>query len=230
MALRGFTNSYDIADGEVSIWDDNSKIVFLTSAETMDIVSTSALDTSAGTGARTLILNGLDASFEPILEVITMNGTTPVVSVNSYLRITNCVVLSCGSLQENQGEIVLLATTTGSTQGFMNINESVIALSYTTIPAGFRGYLTKIQAQCEGSTGGGPLTVWRLLIHLNQLVGSPIITGFKFIIDSSIENTCIIETDIGGPIEPTSDVSLVAFTDTNNTLATSAVFIYFKAI
>ena len=231
MALRGFADGFDVADGEISVWDDNTKLVFLTSVETMDIVSTSALDTSAGTGARTLVLLGLDASYEPIFEIITMNGLTPVVSTLSYLRITNVVVNSCGSLQENQGDIQITATTTGSMQAHMNQFESVASLSYTTVPAGYQGFLTKLHVQLEGQTGGSnPIGVCRLVFYRNESVGAPCITGFKFVIDSNINTNFVLNTDMGGPIAATNDVSLFVSTDVNAARATSAVFIYFKAI
>jgi len=54
--------------------------------ESMTVVSTSADDTSAGIGTRTLEVHYLDASGNEQLELVTMNGTTPIALVATNIR------------------------------------------------------------------------------------------------------------------------------------------------
>src|ERR1700722_11390468 len=69
------------------VWEGASAYPFQTVATKMEILSGSASDTAAGTGAQSMMVVGLDVNFNPISEVIVMNGVTPVQSVNTYLRI-----------------------------------------------------------------------------------------------------------------------------------------------
>ena len=63
------------------------------------IVSTSTDDdgSPAGIGARTLTLTGLDGSYDIVTETITLDGTTPVNTANSYFAVHRCFVATAGS-------------------------------------------------------------------------------------------------------------------------------------
>ena len=58
-----------------------------TTAQSLEIVSTSTDDTSAGTGARTVTIIGLDANWAEQSVTVTMNGTTPVAVTGTWLRV-----------------------------------------------------------------------------------------------------------------------------------------------
>jgi hypothetical protein len=90
-----------------TVWQPNTRYVFPTSAATCDIVSTDAQDSAAGTGVRTVLINGLDANYEPLSETITLNGLTPVTTVNSYFRIQEVVAKSAGTGLNAAGTIDL---------------------------------------------------------------------------------------------------------------------------
>jgi hypothetical protein len=72
-------------------------------ASVRTVSSSSALDTAAGTGARTVQIVGLDASFNVITEVVTLNGITAVTTVNAYYRINDFAVLTAGTGGTNAG-------------------------------------------------------------------------------------------------------------------------------
>ena len=76
-----------------------------TLGETVHIFSTSASDSALGTGARTVEIKGLDTNRFIISEIITMNGTTPVVSANIYTRVDTLTVLTAGSTGKTVGTI-----------------------------------------------------------------------------------------------------------------------------
>lgn len=70
---------------------------------TVDVASTDANDTSAGTGLRTALLIGLDTSGDAQTEVITMNGQTEVTSANTYSAVTGLRTITTGAGNVNAG-------------------------------------------------------------------------------------------------------------------------------
>jgi hypothetical protein len=72
---------------------------------TVTVSSSDANDTSAGSGARTVLLSGLDSNLDPISETITMNGQTGVTSANTYKWIQSFAVLTTGATGSNEGII-----------------------------------------------------------------------------------------------------------------------------
>lgn len=98
----------------------------MTTADTLDVVSSSANDTSAGTGAKTILITGIDENSLTQTEVVAMNGTTPVTTTNSWLGVNRVVVLSSGSNQTNSGNITIDDTLgTVGTQAYIESGESV---------------------------------------------------------------------------------------------------------
>jgi len=90
-----------------TLWPEGGLVNWLTSASTLTISSSSADDTSAGTGLRTVKIEGLDANFNDLEETITLNGQTGVTTANSYYRITFLTGQTAGSTGDNQGIIYL---------------------------------------------------------------------------------------------------------------------------
>lgn len=90
---------------ETTLMPFNQIYQFPTSAAVVQVASTDANDTGAGTGARTVMINGLDANYVEISETLTLNGLTPVSSVNSYLRINVTAIQTAGSSGVNAGTI-----------------------------------------------------------------------------------------------------------------------------
>lgn len=80
-------------------------ISFPLGATTMQVASTSANDTSAGIGARTLRVRGLDENYRRQDETITLNGLTPVSTTSQFIRINDLFVLTAGSTGSNEGSI-----------------------------------------------------------------------------------------------------------------------------
>lgn len=75
------------------------------SARILSIASTSANDTAAGTGMRSVLIVGLDEDFNSQNEIITMNGQTEVDTVNQYLRVNEIIIRDVGSTNINEGII-----------------------------------------------------------------------------------------------------------------------------
>lgn len=115
------------------IWGLGGEITHATSGETWEIVSSSADDAAAGTGAQTVVIQYLDDAFVLQIEVKTMNGTTPVTfDATDAFRFRTGAVLTHGSTNENQGVITIRVSGAGANRG--SIDRST---AYAGAPKGF---------------------------------------------------------------------------------------------
>jgi len=90
----------------------------MTTARTLSIVSTDAADvTSTGTGARNVVVYGIDENRVAQTVVVQMNGTTPVVTTETWLGVNRIAVGLSGSGYVNAGTITATATTDATIQG-----------------------------------------------------------------------------------------------------------------
>jgi len=122
-----------------------------TAAVSLEVLSSSANDTSAGSGARTITVTGLDANWAEISQVITMNGVTPVAVPTALLRVYKVVVTTSGTYPatlntgSHAGTITVRVAGAGATWQSINAASGFPAgeasiCSYT-IPLGKTGYL-----------------------------------------------------------------------------------------
>lgn len=150
----------DLDTTEESIWPDGGTVPHPTVASILKISSTSANDTSAGTGARTVVISGLDGDFNTVTETVILNGQTAVNTTNSYLYVNQFYVATLGSGTANAGDIN--AGTGTVTSGVPAVLYDIIATGFnqrTTahycVPAGYTGYMVKgiiTAGQATGST------------------------------------------------------------------------------
>ena len=136
----------DIDDALETVWAQGGLYSYLAAATQLSVSSSSTDDTSAGTGARTVTLSGLDANYSEISETVTLNGQTAVTTTNSYLRIFRMVVNSAGSGGENAG--VIYAGTGTVTSGVpankyatIAIGDNQTLMAIWTVPANHTAYL-----------------------------------------------------------------------------------------
>jgi hypothetical protein len=150
----------DVDTSEETVWPDGGTIPHPTVASVLKISSSSADDASAGTGAQTVYIEGVDGNFNVVSETVELNGQTEVNTTNSYLYVNSFYVRTVGSGGANAGNIN--AGTGTVTSGVPAVLYDIIAIGYnqrTTghycVPAGFTGYMTEgsISAgQASGST------------------------------------------------------------------------------
>jgi len=118
---------------------------FPSTAAQLSIVSSSASDTSA----LSVQINGLDSNFNTLSEVIALNGTTTVTSVNSYLRINGVTCTNgsnVGNISFKQGSTLLAQINAGTGQNQASIY---------TVPAGYTFYtLRSLKTANIGFTNG----------------------------------------------------------------------------
>jgi hypothetical protein len=86
---------------EEPVWDGSAAYTWQTSAQALEIISSSDEDASGGvggdTGAQTVQIYGLDANYAEQNETVTLKGQTAVDLANTYLRVSRMIVRSAGS-------------------------------------------------------------------------------------------------------------------------------------
>lgn len=108
------------------------------SAVAMEVVSDSANDTGAGSGARTVVIGYLDGAYTAKTAVLTLNGTTPVALPENVLRVNSVVVGAVGTVgAANAGNLsVRAAGGLGATYAYMATQIGLARNSLYTVPAG----------------------------------------------------------------------------------------------
>lgn len=146
--LFQFGTNINVGTSFSTLWPGGGTLYAYPSAATvLKISSASASDAAAGTGARTVLVNGLDANYNEISETVILNGQTAVNTVNSYLRFHYMEVLTAGSGETAAG--ILYAgvgtVTTGvpaTIYGYVSVGYNVSEQAFWTVPAGYTAYIT----------------------------------------------------------------------------------------
>lgn len=149
----------DVSTSLETVWQEGGVYAFPASATVMTVSSSSANDDGnpAGTGARTVVIEGLDANYSSISETITMNGTTAVNTTKSYLRVNKMYVATGGTTAGAVGNIYIgTGTVTDGKPAVVynmmgigtNISESLVY----TVPAGYTAYLLNFAVSSSNST------------------------------------------------------------------------------
>ena len=169
-AITVFGYNPDVDTSEESVWPNGGTVPHPTAASVLKVSSTDAADASpSGTGARTVLITGLNGSFNEVSETIVLNGQTAVNTVNSYLYVNGLTVTSVGSGGANAGDINVGTGTV--TAGVPAVLYDMIAIGYNNrttghycVPAGYTGFLVHglfTAGQASGSTS----ITGKLLVH-----------------------------------------------------------------
>jgi hypothetical protein len=130
--------------------------VYPSSAVVMTLVSSSASDTAV-----TILIDGLDANYAPITEQVAINGTTPVDTTKSFLRINgmrNVIGNSVGAITATNG---------GTTYAKILAGVGDTQMSIYTVPAGYSFYQTYLQADSNTSITSGAYVKLRTYVKDN---------------------------------------------------------------
>lgn len=160
-----FGYNADVDTSEESVWPADGTVPHPTGASVLKISSSDANDTAAGTGARTVFIEGVDGSYNVVSDTVELDGQTAVNTINEYLYVNRFFVLTAGSGGQNAGNIN--AGTGTVTSGVPAVLYDLIATGYNNrttghycVPAGYTGYMV------EG------------LLSAGQASGSTAVTGF----------------------------------------------------
>ena len=213
----GYNADVDAASGEEVIASFGGTFSIMTSADTLDVVSDSAQDGVAGTGALTILITGIDANYLTQTETVTMNGITAVTTVNTWLGVNRVVVLSSGTNDSNVGTITIDDTSgTVGTQAELPPDGSVTQQLIFHTQIGFTFLLDWLWLHVTKLSGGSAPKVI-IKGYSYSRVTDCTYEIFRTTMDSSVENTeefTPSQPFVAGGREV---VYFTADTDTNNT-------------
>lgn len=154
-AINIFGFNRNIGSVFETIWNDTTSYTYPASASTLTVDSSNSSDTMQ------VMINGLDSDYNITSEAITLNGTSDVQTIKSFLRVNSAVILS----GENQGDINIRS---GSTiiafieQGIGSTQQCVY-----TVPNGHTLYLFRIDLT-SGTVNGNKYLMYRNVIRKNS--------------------------------------------------------------
>jgi len=152
--IEKFGRNKTVASGtQEPIWDGSGAYSYPTTARIHNIASTDAADDSAGTGARTVSIQGLDGDYNLKTETVIMDGTSNVATKISYTRIFRMRVETSGSGGTNAGVISATAVTDATVTAQILASTGQTNMALYTIPAGYTGYLLGWYASLLRATG-----------------------------------------------------------------------------
>jgi hypothetical protein len=121
----------------IPLWENATVYTYPSSAATMTLYSSSASDTAVS-----ILINGLDSSYNPISETkVLTNGTTGVTTTNSYIRINS---ISVTGSNNPVGTIYLSNAGKTTTYAQIAIGSGRSQMSIYTVPNGYTFYLTRV--------------------------------------------------------------------------------------
>jgi len=146
--LFKFGNNEDINGSLETIWSYGGLYVYPTSAIQMKVSSTSANDRSDGTGARTIVVSGLNATYDEVSETIVLNGQTAVLTTNTFIRVFRSFVVTAGTGATAAGTIYIgtgtvTAGVPATVYAQIVLNENQTLMAIWTVPAGYTLYLNR---------------------------------------------------------------------------------------
>lgn len=150
-----FTNpTVDVATVPETVSPIGGMLTLRTAAAVFEVVSSSALDTNtAGVGARTVSIWGVDANFNEVTEVIALNGITPVVGAVLFYRVNSVVVATAGGAKTNVGTILVRDAGAGTTRSMIVLGQGRSEVGVFTVPAGHKMLATGWTVSARDNVG-----------------------------------------------------------------------------
>jgi hypothetical protein len=145
-AIFKFGFNADVDDALETVWAQGGLYSYIETATVLKVSSSSTNDTSAGTGARTVTLSGLDANYAEVSETVTLNGQTAVNTTKTYIRINRMVVNTAGSGGQNAGVIyagdgTVTSGVPAEKYATIAIGDNQTLMALWTVPADYTAYL-----------------------------------------------------------------------------------------
>ena len=203
-----------------TVWENmaTTEYLFPSSALTMQLVSTAAGDTAS------ITIVGLDANYNATSEVLVLNGTTNVPTVNQYFRINSLFVSSgsttnpTGVVSLSNGGVVYGQINTGVFNGTTSsLGRSQMAVY--TVPAGYTFYGYRYGAYSSFNGNSANYTTYRAITNSSAGVQQLIVqtpfnttyevqrhfpfpyaekTDLRFQVASSAATAAVVSINIGG--------------------------------
>jgi len=144
--LFKFGNNPDSNGTLETVWSHSSLYVYPTAATVMKVSSTSSNDNGTGSGARTVLVAGLDADYNEASEIVTLTGQTPVLTTTVFIRVFRAYVVTAGVSNTAAGIIyigdgVVTAGVPALVYAEIPLGENQTLMAMWTVPAGYTFYM-----------------------------------------------------------------------------------------
>jgi len=211
----GYNDDIDIGTEVIASW--GGTFTPLTTATTLIIVSSDANDTSGGTGCNSIFISGIDENRDEQFELVTLNGTTSVITATTWLGINRLSMFLCGSGQVNAGQISIIATAGGSTMAAMPIGDGVTQQCIFHIP---RNYQFTTQWLFINVLNRGKNAVLTVKMWVYSAISNGKQEVFKVDIDTSVTTTPVnVNPNLPFPITGSTVVWLEATSNKADVIA-----------
>lgn len=137
----GANEDIDNSSEPEDIWSGGGLYPFQSSDDTLNIYSSSANDTSEGTGAKEIVVEGLDINYAEVSEKFTMNGIGIVTGSTRFIRVNRAFVVAAGSGEVNAGTITIETTVGRVTIATIPQDKGQTQMAIYTVPANKYAYL-----------------------------------------------------------------------------------------
>lgn len=152
--FRKFGHNDSLSSGTFDLWPPGTVRALPTSDTVAACVSTSTADDSAavGTGAWTIVIEGLDAAGLEVTETVILDGQVSVNGTQIWSRINRAYVTSAGTGSVNAGD-VSISMDSGKLQAFIPAAQGQTQQMMFTIPSNKSALLTSLSLGTGRSSG-----------------------------------------------------------------------------
>lgn len=190
----------------------------------MQVVSASANDAAAGTGARKVHFHGLDANYNQFVETVTLNGTTPVLTTKTdILRVNFFHVETVGTGEVAAGNISLQNVGGTVTYSLISAGFNTARTGVYTVPAGYTAYLA------QWAPSGGSAAAHFNQIDLQATSHLGVAYPGTFIVQDAVgnqNNGFDVTFSIPIKIPEKMDIKLTGVSDSGSAAATLKATVY----
>lgn len=152
----------DVDGTTEDVWTAGGTNSLLTSAETLNIASSSDADNGGtATGGLAVQIQGLDGNFLEVTENVTLDGQNDVETVNSFIRVNRMFLISAGSGQTNAGDITATASSAGTVQASINAGIGQSEKTQFTVAANKVLLVNSLHCSVSGGTNITGVRVWK---------------------------------------------------------------------
>jgi hypothetical protein len=150
--IEKFGMNLDVDHDKETIWDGGGIYTYIETAETLTVTSTSVQDNPAGTGARTVEIQGINQAGEVVTETVSMGATT----TGAFKRVFRVKTLLAGTSGVNEGTISITSDDTSTVLAIIGVDgtgshaagRGQTFMAQYTIPTGKTGYITQWTVGC----------------------------------------------------------------------------------
>jgi hypothetical protein len=189
-----------VAQTFIPVWENATVYTYPVAATKMNLAG-SIGDTAS------ILISGLDANYNAISETLILNGTTPVETVKSYLRI-NGMQVTVGSATNPAGIVTLKDLSNTTIYAQINAGVGRSQASIYTVPAGYTFLLSRVDVNT--SLNGNNFATYRNrtagptgVVQLTQQ--APFAINYKtqrvmprpFLEKTDIQLQCIVNNNTG---------------------------------